>query len=83
MKREFDFQGRDNYDRNATDLALELGYQNLIELLQRYGGYAQVLNIMKKKEAPRIKRFDHAIEAQDKENAGEDEKIVNFKTSIE
>lgn len=43
-----EFYAKDNFNRNACDLALELGYHNLHDLMQSYGGYAQVHNLSKR-----------------------------------
>ena len=64
--QKLDFQAQDVHTRNACDLALELGYQNILELLQRYGGYAQVQNVVKKNLPRNIKmRLDPVEAGQD------------------
>jgi hypothetical protein len=45
--KNLDFQAQDVHGRNPQDLALELGYQKILQLLERYGGYAQVQNVVK------------------------------------
>jgi ankyrin repeat protein len=42
MGRNYDFNVKDKYGRNPCDLALELGNKQILELFQRFGGYAQV-----------------------------------------
>ena len=42
LGRNYDFRSKDSYGRNPCDLAIELGHKQILELYQRYGGYAQV-----------------------------------------
>lgn len=53
--QKLDLQALDVHGRNACDLALELGNQHMLELLQRYGGYAQVQNLVKLKVQSNVK----------------------------